>query len=206
MSPVGNTTTSRVNNPAEAVRVAEPRARSGLAGPQATASQPESVSRSNSAIVQINPAARERAQAEGSTGIGSPANRSRPQGGGDASQAAAVDRQTNGQPPADTASRLPVNVGAALRAYEANRAVGQGAPSTLQRGAVEQADNRASASRDDPADDGAQARPARASSSETRDLDQVARERQQRDAEANLRGGANQALRLGNQSAGAVTG
>lgn len=145
---------------------------------------------SASAIVSIRPQARGRSIADAADGQGT-----------------AQSDQASVNESASRNGRQALNVAAALRAYESNRPVGSaGVPAPLQRGSVEQVDNRASVSRDDPADDTAQDRPARASSSESRDLDEVARERQQRDAEASLQGSANQALRLGNQSAGAAAG
>lgn len=141
--------------------------------------------RSASAVVSINPAARQRASAEAS------------------GESGRVSGSSVGAAP----NRLPVNVSAALRAYEsAQQTPANTAATQSQRGQAAQVSRSTSASNDPTgANNAERTRPTRASDDESAQLAQAAQERQQRDAAANLQSGAANALRAGNQSARVVS-
>lgn len=207
MNPVISNNASTRSNPVQPVRPVEPGGRNGRnvdgAAP-ASADAPTAPS----AIVTINPAARERAQADrasasgaagadtsaGSTGqAGANARANRPAGA-----AAAVNGNSSGS----GNNRLPSNVSAALRAYESAQVNPATATDPTPRSQAVQA-NRSNAAANDPTglDNEGRTRPTRAGDTDTAQAAEQAQASQQRDQAALLQGAAASATRLGNQSA-----
>lgn len=213
MNPVISNNASTRSNLVQPVRPVEPGGRNGRnvdgAAP-ASADAPTAPS----AIVTINPAARERAQADrasasgaagadtpaGSTGqAGANARANRPAGA-----AAAVNGNSSGTGNSSGSgnNRLPSNVSAALRAYESAQVNPATATDPTPRSQAVQA-NRSNAAANDPTglDNEGRTRPTRAGDTDTAQAAEQAQASQQRDQAALLQGAAASATRLGNQSA-----
>ena len=184
MNPVISNNASTRSNPVQPVRPVEPGGRNGRnvdgAAP-ASADAPTAPS----AIVTINPAARERAQADRASASG---------------VAAAVNGNSSGSGSGN--NRLPSNVSAALRAYESAQVNPATATDPTPRSQAVQA-NRSNAAANDPTglDNEGRTRPTRASDTDTAQAAEQAQASQQRDQAALLQGAAASATRLGNQSA-----
>ena len=182
-----------INNNTASIRSAQVQPAGEVSAPRGGAQQAASgrqsptgeASRSASVVVSINPTARERASAEAGGQTGRPSNASA----------------------ASSGTRVPVNVSAALRAYESAQQTNSNVASTqAQRGPAAQVSRSTSASNDPTgANNAERTRPTRASDDESAEQAQAAQERQQRDTAANLQSSAASTLRAGNQATRAVS-
>jgi hypothetical protein len=200
MSPVVSNNASVSSNPVQSVRPVEPRGRNdqnaGGAAPAGT-----DATASPSAVVTINPVARERAQAERMSASG--ANGAAPT---ESSTTARTNAQAN-RPAGPVAAavngnRVPTNVSAALRAYESAQSTAAAAPSQTPRNQPTQ-ESRSTSAANDPTglNNVGRTRPPRAGEPETANTAEQAQERQQRDQAALLQSAAANTARAGNQSA-----
>jgi hypothetical protein len=206
MSPVISNNTAASNNPVQAIRATESRgknerAASGAATPGAEGAQ------STSAIVKINPAARERAQADRAAGSGSAAGSPQTEGNADARSTARASRPAGTSLAAGNANRVPTNVSAALRAYGANQPNPTATPANQITQTTRNQDveaKRSTSAANDPTGltNTGRTKPTRAGVQETAAVAEQDQLRQQRNQSANLQGASTSTARLGNQAAG----
>lgn len=205
MSPVISNNTAASNNPVQTPRAAEPRGKNERAA-TGGATQAVEGARSSSAVVKINPAARERAQADRAAGAVSAAGAPQTEGSSDARSTARASRPAGTSPVADSANRVPANVSAALRAYGANQpnATATSANQTTQTTRNQDVEaKRSTSAANDPTGltNTGRTKPTRASVQDTAAVAQQDQLRQQRNQSANLQGASTSTARLGNQAA-----
>lgn len=195
MSPAINNN-ANANSSVQALRAVEQRTRSERTASGAVSSGADAVTTA-SAVVKINPAARELAQTDRASRVKPEPNSSQPGNAGErnAARAAGTSAAANG-------NRLPTNVSAALKAYGATQ---QTAPAERTQTTGSQAiqDSRSTTAFNDPTGvtQAGRTKPARASTQETADSAEQAQAREQRDQAANLQSAASATTRLANQSA-----
>ena len=207
MSPFISNNTPASNNPVQAIRAAEQRGKSERAATGAGAPAPAAEgARSSSAIVKINPAARERAQADRVAGSGSAVGSPQTEGNTEARSIARASRPVGTSSVAGSANRVPANVSAALRAYGANQpnATATSANQTTQTTRNQDVEaKRSTSAANDPTGltNTGRTKPTRASVQQTAALAEQDQLRQQRNQSANLQGASTSTARLGNQAA-----
>lgn len=202
MSPVISNNAHASSSAVQPPRSAEQRARSertasGLAPSGTDASTP------TSAVVNINPAARERAQADRASGATAAPDNGQAEGSGESRVAARASRPAGTSASATTlGNRLPTNVSAALKAYSSSQTTATAAP-TQTTGSQAAQESRSTTASNDPTGttDEGRTKPARASTQDTAAIAEKDQVRQQRDQAANLQSAATGTARLGNQAA-----
>ncbi|MBY0465427.1 MAG: hypothetical protein K2W33_10845 [Burkholderiales bacterium] len=206
MSPaISHNTSASNNNPVQSVHATAPRARGERALPGEVPAAAEGP-RSASAIVKINPAARERAQADRTAGTATSAGASQTERTADTRSAARASRPAGAPAAAGSTHRVPTHVSAALRAYGANQPTATAtsanqATQTIRNQDVEA--KRSTSAANDPTGltNTGRTKPTRASVQETAALAEQDQLRQQRNRSANLQGASTSTARLGNQAA-----
>lgn len=200
MSPVISNNANASSNAVQSLRAVEQRARSERPSSGAATSGTDGTS-TPSAIVKINPAARERAQADGATGVTASPDNEQTEGSG-GSRAAARANRPAGASTAANGNRLPTNVSAALKAYGSTQPNAPATPAQAPRSQATQESRSPTASNDPTgATNSGRTKPTRASTQETAEVAEKAQVRQQRDQAANLQSAAANTTRLANQSA-----
>lgn len=196
MSPAIN---NNANSSVQALRAVEQRTRSERTASGAVSSGADAVTTA-SAVVKINPAARELAQTDRASRVTPEPNSSQPGNAGERTDAAA--RRAAGTSAVANGNRLPTNVSAALKAYGSNQQKVATEP-TQTTGSQAIQDSRTTTASNDPTGttQAGRTKPARASTQETADSAEKAQAREQRDQAANLQSAASATTRLANQSA-----
>lgn len=200
MSPVISHNANGSSNAVQSLRAVEPRARSERTASGAATSEADGTS-TPSAIVKINPAARERAQADGAAGTTTSPNSEQAERS-DENRVAARASRPAGSSTAANGNRLPANVSAALKAYGSTQPNAPATPTQTDRRQATQGSPSTTASNDPTgATDEGRTKPVRASTQDTAAIAEKDREREQRDQAANLQSAATGTARLGNQAA-----
>lgn len=199
MSPVINNN-ANASSSVQALRAVEQRTRSERPASGSASSGTDAVTTA-SAVVKINPAARELAQSDRASRVAPEPNSSQSGNAGERNAAANASRAA-GTAAVANGNRLPTNVSAALKAYGATQQTPAAEP-TQTTGTQAIQDSRSTTASNDPTGvtQAGRTKPVRASTQETADSAEKAQAREQRDQAANLQSAASATTRLANQSA-----